>query len=72
VVTPTFSFATSSRRRRSQISAIMGRAPAGPSIHRHHDFTIMVQKTSYMFVTGPDVVKTVTHEQVTMEELGAR
>src|SRR5688500_8254242 len=34
------------------------------------DFTIMVKGTSYMFVTGPDVVRTVTHEQVTKEELG--
>ncbi len=54
-----------------QISAIMGPCAGGavysPAIT---DFTIMVQKTSYMFVTGPDVVKTVTHEQVTMEELG--
>jgi propionyl-CoA carboxylase beta chain len=34
------------------------------------DFTIMVEHTSYMFVTGPDVIKTVTHEEVTKEELG--
>jgi propionyl-CoA carboxylase beta chain len=34
------------------------------------DFTIMVKGTSYMFVTGPDVVRTVTHEEVTKEELG--
>jgi propionyl-CoA carboxylase beta chain len=34
------------------------------------DFTIMVKGSSYMFVTGPDVIKTVTHEQVTKEELG--
>jgi propionyl-CoA carboxylase beta chain len=34
------------------------------------DFTIMVKQTSYMFVTGPDVIRTVTHEQVTKEELG--
>ena len=34
------------------------------------DFTLMVDKTSYMFVTGPDVIKTVTHEEVTKEELG--
>ena len=34
------------------------------------DFIFMVQDTSYMFVTGPDVVKTVTHETVTHEELG--
>ena len=34
------------------------------------DFTFMVDKTSYMFVTGPDVLKTVTHEDVTKEALG--
>ena len=34
------------------------------------DFIFMVQDSSYMFVTGPDVVKTVTHETVTAEELG--
>ena len=34
------------------------------------DFLFMVKDTSYMFVTGPDVVKTVTHESVTAEELG--
>jgi propionyl-CoA carboxylase beta chain len=34
------------------------------------DFTVMVKDTSYMFVTGPDVIRTVTHEQVTKEELG--
>ena len=34
------------------------------------DFIVMVEKTSYMFVTGPDVIKTVTHEEVTKEELG--
>ena len=34
------------------------------------DFIFMVDKTSYMFVTGPDVIKTVTHEEVTKEELG--
>ncbi len=34
------------------------------------DFTLMVQGTSYMFVTGPDVVKTVTHEEVDFERLG--
>jgi propionyl-CoA carboxylase beta chain len=34
------------------------------------DFTIMVKNTSYMFVTGPDVIKTVTHEEVSKEELG--
>ena len=54
-----------------QISAIMGPCAGGavysPAIT---DFTFMVRDTSYMFVTGPDVIKTVTHEQVTMEELG--
>src|SRR6185369_11612709 len=34
------------------------------------DFNVMVKDTSYMFVTGPDVIKTVTHEEVTKEELG--
>jgi propionyl-CoA carboxylase beta chain len=54
-----------------QISAIMGPCAGGavysPAIT---DFTVMVKETSYMFVTGPDVIKTVTHEQVTKEELG--
>jgi len=54
-----------------QISAIMGPCAGGavysPAIT---DFTIMVKGSSYMFVTGPDVIKTVTHEQVTKEELG--
>ena len=54
-----------------QISAIMGPCAGGavysPAIT---DFTVMVKKTSYMFVTGPDVIRTVTHEQVTKEELG--
>jgi len=54
-----------------QISAIMGPCAGGavysPAIT---DFTIMVQNTSYMFVTGPDVIKTVTHEEVTKDELG--
>jgi propionyl-CoA carboxylase beta chain len=54
-----------------QISAIMGPCAGGavysPAIT---DFTVMVKGTSYMFVTGPDVVRTVTHEQVTKEELG--
>ncbi|RNL82777.1 acyl-CoA carboxylase subunit beta [Sinomicrobium pectinilyticum] len=54
-----------------QISAIMGPCAGGavysPAIT---DFTIMVQDTSYMFVTGPNVVKTVTNENVTSEELG--
>ena len=54
-----------------QISAIMGPCAGGavysPAIT---DFTMMVQDTSYMFVTGPTVVKTVTNEEVTAEELG--
>lgn len=54
-----------------QISAIMGPCAGGavysPAIT---DFILMVEKTSYMFVTGPNVVKTVTHEEVTSEELG--
>jgi propionyl-CoA carboxylase beta subunit len=54
-----------------QISAIMGPCAGGavysPAIT---DFTIMVKSTSYMFITGPDVIRTVTHEQVTKEELG--
>ncbi|MEE8142347.1 MAG: acyl-CoA carboxylase subunit beta [Planctomycetota bacterium] len=54
-----------------QISAIMGPCAGGavysPAIT---DFNIMVDGTSYMFVTGPNVVKTVTHEEVTREELG--
>src|SRR2546429_4946133 len=55
----------------AQISAIMGPCAGGavysPAIT---DFTIMVRNTSYMFVTGPDVLKPVTHEEVTKEELG--
>ncbi|GGB30089.1 MULTISPECIES: acyl-CoA carboxylase subunit beta [Mucilaginibacter] len=54
-----------------QISAIMGPCAGGavysPAIT---DFILMVEHTSYMFVTGPNVVKTVTHEVVTSEELG--
>jgi propionyl-CoA carboxylase beta subunit len=54
-----------------QISAILGPCAGGavysPAIT---DFTIMVKETSYMFVTGPDVIKTVTHEDVTKEDLG--
>jgi propionyl-CoA carboxylase beta chain len=54
-----------------QISVIMGPCAGGavysPAIT---DFIFMVKDSSYMFVTGPDVVKTVTHEQVTAEELG--
>jgi len=54
-----------------QISAIMGPC-AGGAVYSPAmtDFTIMVDQTSYMFVTGPNVVKTVTHEEVTSEELG--
>jgi propionyl-CoA carboxylase beta chain len=54
-----------------QISAIMGPCAGGavysPAIT---DFTLMVKGTSYMFVTGPDVIRTVTHEDVTKEQLG--
>ncbi len=54
-----------------QISMIMGPSAGGavysPAIT---DFIFMVKDTSYMFVTGPEVVKTVTHEEVTAEELG--
>lgn len=54
-----------------QLSAIMGPCAGGavysPAIT---DFILMVENTSYMFVTGPNVVKTVTHENVTAEELG--
>jgi acetyl-CoA carboxylase carboxyltransferase component len=54
-----------------QISAIMGPCAGGavysPALT---DFIIMVRKSSYMFITGPEVVKTVTHEEVSFEELG--
>src|SRR6202044_1994034 len=54
-----------------QISAIMGPCAGGavysPAIT---DFIFMTRDTSYMFVTGPDVIKTVTHEEVTKQELG--
>jgi propionyl-CoA carboxylase beta subunit len=54
-----------------QVSAVLGPCAGGavysPAIT---DFTYMVRGTSYMFVTGPNVVKTVTHEDVTMEQLG--
>jgi len=54
-----------------QISAILGPCAGGavysPAIT---DFIFMVEKTSFMFVTGPDVIKTVTHEEVTKEDLG--
>src|ERR1700729_3791216 len=54
-----------------QISAIMGPC-AGCAVYSPAitDFVLMVDKTSYMFVTGPDVIKTVTHEEVTKEDLG--
>ena len=54
-----------------QLSAIMGPC-AGGAVYSPAmtDFTIMVERTSYMFVTGPNVVKTVTNEEVTSEELG--
>jgi propionyl-CoA carboxylase beta chain len=54
-----------------QISAIMGPC-AGGAVYSPAmtDFILMVENTSYMFVTGPNVVKTVTHEEVTSEELG--
>jgi len=54
-----------------QISAIMGPC-AGGAVYSPAmtDFTIMVENTSYMFVTGPNVVKTVTNEEVSSEELG--
>lgn len=54
-----------------QISCIMGPCAGGavysPAIT---DFNVMVKNTSYMFITGPDVIKTVTHEEVTKDELG--
>jgi propionyl-CoA carboxylase beta subunit len=54
-----------------QISAIMGPCAGGavysPAIT---DFTVMVKDTSYMFVTGPEVIRTVTHEEVSKEQLG--
>jgi len=54
-----------------QISCIMGPCAGGavysPAIT---DFNVMVKDTSYMFITGPDVIRTVTHEEVTKDELG--
>lgn len=54
-----------------QISAVLGPCAGGavysPALT---DFVLMVKKTSYMFVTGPDVIKAVTHEDVTKEDLG--
>ncbi|RMH41940.1 MAG: acyl-CoA carboxylase subunit beta [Deltaproteobacteria bacterium] len=54
-----------------QISAIMGPC-AGGAVYSPAmtDFIFMVDKTSYMFITGPDVIKTVTHEEVSKEQLG--
>ncbi len=54
-----------------QISAILGPC-AGGAVYSPAmtDFIMMVKESSYMFVTGPDVIKTVTHEEVTKEELG--
>src|SRR2546425_10097788 len=54
-----------------QISAIMGPCAGGavysPAIT---DFVVMVRNSSYMFLTGPDVIRATTHEEVTMQELG--
>src|SRR5947207_5285201 len=54
-----------------QLSAIMGPCAGGavysPAIT---DFILMVERTSYMFITGPEVIRTVTHEEVTKEQLG--
>ena len=54
-----------------QISVIMGPCAGGavysPALT---DFTFMVKDSSYMFITGPDVVKSVTNEEITQEELG--
>jgi propionyl-CoA carboxylase beta chain len=54
-----------------QVSAVMGPCAGGavysPAIT---DFILMVDKTSYMFITGPEVIKTVTHEEVTKDQLG--
>src|SRR5262249_52324377 len=54
-----------------QISAIMGPC-AGGAVYSPAmtDFIFMVDQTSYMFITGPDVIKTVTHEEASKEELG--
>jgi propionyl-CoA carboxylase beta chain len=54
-----------------QISAIMGPC-AGGAVYSPvmTDFILMVEKSSYMFITGPEVIKTVTHEEVTKEDLG--
>lgn len=54
-----------------QISAVMGPC-AGGAVYSPAmtDFIFMVENSSYMFITGPEVIKTVTHEEVTMQELG--
>src|SRR5271170_2093577 len=54
-----------------QISAVMGPC-AGGAVYSPAmtDFIVMVRDTSYMFITGPDVIKATTHEEVTMQELG--
>ena len=54
-----------------QISAIMGPC-AGGAVYSPAmtDFVVMVEHSSYMFITGPDVIKATTHEEVTMEQLG--
>jgi propionyl-CoA carboxylase beta chain len=71
--TPTSSCATRSprawcRRSRADPRALRGRRGV---LARHHRLHLMVEgTTSYMFITGPDVIKTVTHEEVTKEELG--
>src|SRR5881398_3849169 len=54
-----------------QISVVMGPC-AGGAVYSPAmtDFILMVKNTSYMFITGPDVIRTVTHEEVTQEELG--
>ena len=56
-----------------QISAIMGPC-AGGAVYSPAmtDFIVMVRDTSYMFITGPDVIKATTHEEVTMQDLGRR
>src|SRR5207253_5999120 len=54
-----------------QTPVIMGPCPGGAvSSPAMTDFILMVKNTGYMFITGPDVIRTVTHEEVTQEELG--
>ena len=71
VVTPTYSAQLMASGVIPQISMIMGPC-AGGAVYSPAmtDFIFMVKDSSYMFVTGPEVVKTVTHEEVTAEELG--